>query len=198
MSAAGAANDPADPATDGRTGTAASDPARTATAMAGTPTGNGTASSDDVVRDPVVALQRLADVRATALMAADPVVLASAEPAGSSAYEHDVRTVTRLREQGQRYAELAFTVRSAEVVNVGPTTVVLRAVHGQVGCAAQPVDDLAVVRDGAAEARDVDIAALGEQVRVWARRTGRRVALDVGVVEAADAGLADVVPAGPR
>ena len=97
-------------------------------ATAGSPTGNGTASSDDVVRDPVAALQRLADVRATALMAADPVVLASAEPTGSSAYENDARTVTRLREQGQRYAELAFTVRSAEVVNVGPTTVVLRAV----------------------------------------------------------------------
>ena len=94
----------------------------------GTPTGNGTASSDDVVRDPVAALQRLADVRATALMAADPVVLASAEPTGSSAYENDVRTVTRLRDQAQRYADLSFTVRSAEVVSVGPTTVVLRAV----------------------------------------------------------------------
>ena len=107
---------------------AASDPAGTAAATAGTPTGNGTASSDDVVRDPVAALQRLADVRATALMAADPVVLASAEPTGSSAYENDVRTVTRLREQGQRYADLCFTVRSAEVVSVSPTTVVLRAV----------------------------------------------------------------------
>jgi len=128
VSAAGAASDPADPAADARTGTAASDPAGTAAATAGTPTGNGTASSDDVVRDPVAALQRLADVRATALMAADPVVLASAEPTGSSAYENDVRTVTRLREQGQRYAELAFTVRSAEVVRVGPATVVLRAV----------------------------------------------------------------------
>ena len=128
VSAAGAASDPADLAADGRTGTAASDPAGTAGATARSPTGNGTASSDDVVRDPVAALQRLADVRATALMAADPVVLASAEPTGSSAYENDARTVTRLREQGQRYAELAFTVRSAEVVRVGPATVVLRAV----------------------------------------------------------------------
>ena len=128
VSAAGAASDQADLAADGRTGTAASDPAGTAGATARSPTGNGTASSDDVVRDPVAALQRLADVRATALMAADPVVLASAEPTGSSAYENDARTVTRLREQGQRYAELAFTVRSAEVVRVGPATVVLRAV----------------------------------------------------------------------
>ncbi len=152
-SAAGAANDPAhqaggggrtNTATGGPLGTAAADHVGTAAGdhvgtaagdhvgspatMAGTPTGGGMASSDNVVRDPVAALQRLADVRSTALMAADPVVLASAEPTGSSAYENDVRTVTRLREQGQRYAELSFTVRSAKVVTVGPTTVVLQAV----------------------------------------------------------------------
>ena len=121
------ASDPGGPSNVSAAG-AASDPAGTAAATTGTPTGNGTASSDDVVRDPVAALQRLADVRATALMAADPVVLASAEPTGSSAYENDVRTVTRLRDQAQRYADLSFTVRSAEVVRVGPTTVVLRAV----------------------------------------------------------------------
>ena len=121
------ASDPGGPSNVSAAG-AASDPVGTAAVTAGTPTGNGTASSDDVVRDPVAALQRLADVRATALMAADPVVLASAEPTGSSAYENDVRTVTRLRDQAQRYADLSFTVRSAEVVSGGPTTVVLRAV----------------------------------------------------------------------
>lgn len=103
-------------------------PAGTAVTTAAMPSGTAPATSDEVVRDPVAALQRLADVRASALVAADPLLLSSAEPTGSSAYENDVRVVTRLREQGQRYAELSFTVRSAEVVSVGPTAVVLRAV----------------------------------------------------------------------
>ena len=56
------------------------------------------------------------------------MLLVNAEPAGSTAHETDVRTVTRLREQGQRYAGLSFTVRSAEVVSATPARVVLRAV----------------------------------------------------------------------
>jgi hypothetical protein len=89
---------------------------------------NGSVSSDgDPVRDPVAALQRLADVRAAALVAADPVLLVGAEPAGSSAFDTDLGTITRLREQRQRYADLTFTVRSAEVLSTSPSTVVLRA-----------------------------------------------------------------------
>ena len=89
------------------------------------------ASADSVTGDPVAALQRVADQRALALVAADPVLLVNAEPAGSTAHETDVRTVTRLREQGQRYAGLSFTVRSAEVVSATPARVVLRAVVGR-------------------------------------------------------------------
>ena len=137
----------------------ASDHVGTAAVTAGTPTGNGTASSDDVVRDPVAALQRLADVRATALMAADPAVLASAEPTGSSGYENDVRAVTRLRDQAQRYADLSFTVRSAEVVRVGPTTVVLRAVVDRsaylvVGAGGAGAGAVATRRDGYGRGRE--------------------------------------------
>ena len=73
-------------------------------------------------------LKRLADLRAAALLAADPVLLLGAEPVGSSAYESDVKTVTRLREQRQRYVDLTFTVRSADVVSASPASVVLRAV----------------------------------------------------------------------
>ena len=40
-------------------------------------------SGDDVTRAPVGDLQRLADSRAAALIAADPVVLVGAEPRGS-------------------------------------------------------------------------------------------------------------------
>jgi hypothetical protein len=86
------------------------------------------ASSDDVTCDPVGELQRLADLRAAALVAGDPVLLVGAEPAGSSTYESDVKTVTRLRQHRQRYAELTFTVRSADVVSARPASVVLRAV----------------------------------------------------------------------
>ena len=85
-------------------------------------------SSDDVTCDPVGVLKRLADLRAAALLAADPVLLLGAEPVGSSAYESDVKTVTRLREQRQRYVDLTFTVRSADVVSASPASVVLRAV----------------------------------------------------------------------
>jgi hypothetical protein len=85
-------------------------------------------SSDEVTCNPVAVLQGLADRRAAALVAADPVLLVGAEPAGSSAYDSDVTTISRLREQRQRYGELAFTVRSAKVVSATPATVVLSAV----------------------------------------------------------------------
>jgi hypothetical protein len=84
--------------------------------------------SDEVTCDPVGVLQRLADQRAAALVAADPVLLVGTEPAGSSVNDSDLKTITRLREQRQRYVELAFTVRSAEVVSATPAGVVLNAV----------------------------------------------------------------------
>jgi hypothetical protein len=79
-------------------------------------------------QDPVGVLQRLADQRAEALMAADPVQLVGVEPAGSSAHQTDRQTIERLREQRQRYAELSFMVRSAEVFSQTSDIVVLRAV----------------------------------------------------------------------
>jgi hypothetical protein len=85
-------------------------------------------SSDAVVRDPVGVLQHLADQRAAALLAADPVLLVGAEPRGSGAHEGDAQTIARLRDQRQRYVELTFAVRSAEVVSAAPTMLVLRAV----------------------------------------------------------------------
>jgi eukaryotic-like serine/threonine-protein kinase len=104
--------------------------------VTGTCSGTGDASGapasrssiDKVTCDPVSVLQDLADRRAAALVAADPVLLVGAEPAGSSAYDSDVRTITRLREQRQRYIELAFTVRSAQVLSTTPATVVVNAV----------------------------------------------------------------------
>ena len=84
--------------------------------------------SDEVTCDPVGVLQRLADQRAAALVAADPVLLVGAESPGSSAYDSDTRTITWLRKQRQHYAELTFTVRSAELVSASPASVVLNAV----------------------------------------------------------------------
>jgi serine/threonine-protein kinase len=114
--------------------TVTSDTATTAAAVA-TPGADDPAqpvpsrvSSAAVARDPVGVLQQLADRRVAALLAADPVFLVGAEPEGSSAHEADARTIARLREQRQRYVELAFAVRSAEVVSIAPTTAVLKAV----------------------------------------------------------------------
>jgi hypothetical protein len=100
-------------------GTGAEEPARPAPSPV---------PSDAVTRDPVSVLQQLADRRAAALMAADRVLLVGAERDGSSAHEADARTIARLREQRQRYVELAFAVRSAEVVSIAPSTAVLTAV----------------------------------------------------------------------
>jgi hypothetical protein len=56
------------------------------------------------------------------------------EPEGSPAYATDAQTLGRLRDQGQRYADLAFVVRSAEVLAREPTTVVLRAQVDRAPC----------------------------------------------------------------
>ena len=109
-------------------GRAATEAASSSATDVGTP-----ASAGAVTGDPVAALQRVADLRAVALVAADPVMLVNAEPAGSTAHETDVRTVTRLRQQGQRYAGLSFTVRSAEVISAAAASVVLRAVVDRSG-----------------------------------------------------------------
>ncbi|HEU4331343.1 MAG TPA: serine/threonine-protein kinase, partial [Lapillicoccus sp.] len=87
-----------------------------------------TSPAEVVARDPVGALQQLADRRAAALMAADEVLLAGLEPAGSSAHESDRQAIEWLREQHQRYADLAFVVTSAEVLSATSDVVVLRAV----------------------------------------------------------------------
>jgi hypothetical protein len=75
-----------------------------------------------------LALQQVADRRAAALTAADPVLLLGVEPAGSAAFETDRQLIDRLRAQRQRYLDLAFTVRSAEVVSATSDELVLRAV----------------------------------------------------------------------
>jgi hypothetical protein len=121
-----AAATPSSPSPTSPSGSASATPNTTPSSAASTDAA-AAAPADAVARDPVGALQRLADRRAAALVAADPVLLASAEQAGSIAFANDLRTVNRLRDQGQRYADLAFTVRSAEAVSVAPTTVALRA-----------------------------------------------------------------------
>jgi hypothetical protein len=87
-----------------------------------------TSSVEALARDPVGALQQLADRRAGALMGADPVLLEGVEPVGSPAQESDRQVIERLREQRQRYADLAFVVTSAEVLSLTDDVVVLRAV----------------------------------------------------------------------
>jgi hypothetical protein len=87
-----------------------------------------TPSVEAPARDPVGALQQLADRRAAALMAADPVLLDGVESAGSSAQQSDRQVIGRLREQRQRYADLAFVVASAEVLSATHDVVVLKAV----------------------------------------------------------------------
>jgi hypothetical protein len=88
----------------------------------------------EVTADPLAVLQHIADIRAGALREAESLALAAVEPEGSSAYENDVRTLARLRDQGQRYGDLAFVVRSADVVTADAATVVLRAQIDRAAC----------------------------------------------------------------
>jgi hypothetical protein len=74
--------------------------------------------------------------------------------------------------------------------------VMLWPLDGQVGLGAQAEDDLAVVGGGPPMAGDVDVAAIGQQVRVRRGVAGSRT-VRCGVLRTADAGLAEVVPAGP-
>lgn len=88
-------------------------------------------ASADAIADPTTVLQAIADARAAALAAADPVALVTAEREGSSAYAVDAATVARLREQRQRYRDLAFTVTAAQVVSVASGRAVVRATVGR-------------------------------------------------------------------
>jgi len=78
--------------------------------------------------DPGTVVQGLADARAAALMAADPTRLLLAETPGSSAHTTDLATLQTLTAQQQRYADLVFHVRSAEVVRVDSRSAQLLAV----------------------------------------------------------------------
>jgi len=86
----------------------------------GAPTTRVTAATPvaQLQADPGTVVQGLADARAAALMAADPAKLALAEAPGSSAEATDIATLNTLKAQGQRYGDLVFHVRSAEIVRV--------------------------------------------------------------------------------
>ena len=109
------------------TDTATTDTADTARTSTPAATTGAPTAPQSLPADPTMELQRLADLRAAALAAADPVALVGAEPEGTAAYAADVATVARLRDQRQRYRDLAFTVRSAHLVSQDGTTAVVRA-----------------------------------------------------------------------
>jgi len=78
--------------------------------------------------DPPSALQTLADARASALVSGDPAQLLLVDVEGSNAHKADLVIMDQLRGQGQRYADLVFHVRSAEVVGVDDTSAQVLAV----------------------------------------------------------------------
>ncbi len=105
-------------------------PPSTATAT-GTPTTTRPTTVTPVAQlqaDPGTVVQGLADARAAALMAADPTRLLLAETPGSSAHTTDLATLQTLTAQQQRYADLVFHVRSAEIVRVDSRSAQLLAV----------------------------------------------------------------------
>lgn len=131
-----------DPALTPAVTTAAIAPAAVATPAAPpTEAAAGPAAALDAVRqDPTAVLQRLADVRAAALAAADPVALVGAEPEGTTAYAADVATIARLRDQRQHYRDLTFSVRAAAVVSTDATVAVVRATVDRSACTVEGDD----------------------------------------------------------
>ncbi len=122
-------------------GDASSSPASAAPVAGGVSTPDGTLSGPVIgplngplagsLDNPTAVLQAVADARAAALSAADPVALAAAEVQGSAAYAADAATVARLREQRQRYRDLTFTVSGAQVVSSEAGRAVVRATVGR-------------------------------------------------------------------
>ena len=110
---------------------ATAQPPPSTAAATGTPTTTRPTTVTPVARlqaDPGTVVQGLADARAAALMAADPTRLLLAETPGSSAHTTDLATLQTLTAQQQRYADLVFHVRSAEVVRVDSRSAQLLAV----------------------------------------------------------------------
>ena len=73
-------------------------------------------------------LQTLADARASALVSGDPGQLLQVEVEGSNAHKADLAILDQLKGQRQRYADLVFHVRSAEIVRVDDTNALVLAV----------------------------------------------------------------------
>lgn len=78
--------------------------------------------------DPPSTLQTLADARAFALVSGDPAQLLLVDVEGSNAQQADLVILDQLKGQGQRYADLVFHVRSAEIVGVDDTSAQVLAV----------------------------------------------------------------------
>ena len=116
-------------------------PVSSTAAATGTPATTKVTGGDPAGRlqaDPGTVVQGLADARGTALMAADPARMELAEVKDSSAYASDIATLETLKAQDQRYADIVFHVRSAEVVRVDAKSaqvlaVIDRAVYTVVG-----------------------------------------------------------------
>jgi hypothetical protein len=68
--------------------------------------------------DPSELMQALADARARLMNSGDPRALGELDVPGSPAWSADQELLERLRGQGQRYAGVAFEVRSAREVRV--------------------------------------------------------------------------------
>lgn len=127
------------PATTTTGASTASTAASTASTAASTASTTASPVSTDL-SDPTVVLQGLADLRAAALSTADPVALVGAEPEGTAAYLADAATVARLRDQRQRYRDLSFTVREAQVVSRDGNIAIVRATVDRAACTVEGED----------------------------------------------------------
>lgn len=102
----------------------------------GEPSRTGAADPVALLRaDPHGVVQRIALARAEALTRGDPAALVDAESLGSPAHQGDVTLLAQLQSRQQRYADLAFRVRSAEVVRVDAGGAEVLAVVDRAACA---------------------------------------------------------------
>lgn len=96
------------------------------------PAGGSAARREALRSDPQAVVQDLSNRRAAALVAADAQRLTAVDVSASEAWTADAAVIGRLQSDGLRYADLSFTVRTAELVRGGaspdtePGTVVVR------------------------------------------------------------------------
>lgn len=141
----------------------------------GAPTGQGTTPAGRTDPGPPQsregahleeAAQELLDARAAAWVSGDPSALAAVHVSGSPAYEQEQEDLAAAADLQVRYADLAFTVDSVEVLASGPERAVLEVeVNRSPYREVSPSGD--TTREGRTDVVELELRAVDGHWRIW-------------------------------